>query len=509
MSFILRRFRKEKMNCLICGFEFTSSQKLNEHLKTHNISLKEYYKQYIRNDEKCENINCCNPCHFISLNKGFRKYCSSKCSNSDVSKLNVYKETCMRKYGVENSFQSDKVKKKIKKSLIEKYGEDNPSKVSECLEKRKSTNIKKYGKDHPLKNKQMKEKIKNLRSDEYTNQCKDFLSELNLELIGKYENCKETITVKCLTCFSIFETQLGNLKQNCRRCEICHPKLNESLIENEIKQFIIENIEDEIILNSKNIIPPKELDIYIPSRNIAIEFHGLYWHSEEKGKDENYHLNKTKECENKNIKLIQIFEDEWLYKKEIVKNILLRGCVNNSTSVPEYYIKEISKMDGNYFLNTYDLLGESYSSDIFIGCFNQNILTSVMSFKIIENGIYIIDRFCDGSICNLGHLLAYFMRTYYWRKLFLNSDRRWFCEKDFVNYGFQLVEHLSPKHWFFKNGYKKRISEHTIENELNNSQENIFNYLKIWDCGQTKFKLENKEENENGIYRFHDCFSGV
>ncbi|MFW6130771.1 MAG: hypothetical protein ACOC56_06250, partial [Atribacterota bacterium] len=53
-----------------------------------------------------------------------------------------------------------------------------------------------------------------------------------------------------------------------------------------------------------------ELDIYLPDFNIAIEYNGLYWHSELNGKDRNYHLNKTNICENENIQLIHIFEDE-------------------------------------------------------------------------------------------------------------------------------------------------------------------------------------------------------
>ena len=63
------------------------------------------------------------------------------------------------------------------------------------------------------------------------------------------------------------------------------------------------------------ILEGKEVDILISSLGIAFEFNGLRWHSEEFGKDKNYHLNKLNECNKQGIKLIQIFEDEYVNNK--------------------------------------------------------------------------------------------------------------------------------------------------------------------------------------------------
>ena len=98
--------------------------------------------------------------------------------------------------------------------------------------------------------------------------------------------------------------------------------MQQSLDENEIYHFI----KDELCITDalqrvRNIIHPYELDIYIPSKKIAIEYNGLIWHSEKfKGKVFNYHLNKTENCEKIGIRLIHIFEDEWNEKKEIIKS---------------------------------------------------------------------------------------------------------------------------------------------------------------------------------------------
>ena len=86
--------------------------------------------------------------------------------------------------------------------------------------------------------------------------------------------------------------------------------------------------------NDRTILNGLELDFYIPSLNFAIEFDSLYYHSEYSGgKNKKYHINKTKLCESKNIHLIHIFDDEWIYKKDIVISKLLHLLKINSSEI--------------------------------------------------------------------------------------------------------------------------------------------------------------------------------
>lgn len=67
-------------------------------------------------------------------------------------------------------------------------------------------------------------------------------------------------------------------------------------------ETFLKNNKIEYLRKNKTIIKPLELDFYIPSENIAIEFNGIYWHSEITGqKNKNYHLNKTELCEKQGI----------------------------------------------------------------------------------------------------------------------------------------------------------------------------------------------------------------
>lgn len=96
-----------------------------------------------------------------------------------------------------------------------------------------------------------------------------------------------------------------------------------SSYENEIVQMLQENTEAEILTHYRPFKNKQELDIYIPSKRIAIEFNGDYWHSEE-CKAPTYHQNKTIECSKLGIHLIHIFEYEWVNKRkrEIISELL-------------------------------------------------------------------------------------------------------------------------------------------------------------------------------------------
>ena len=169
------------------------------------------------------------------------------------------------------------------------------------------------------------------------------------------------------------------------------PTINKSLSSN------------EFLTNTKRIIKPYELDIYIQNNNLAIEFDGLFWHSSESGKSSSYHLEKYTKCKEKNIKLIHIFEDEWDFKSDIVKSILTKNISNNKIYISnlQYTISHLSKKDERDFMmknNIFDYTVSSISFGIYV---NDNII-SVMSFnKMKDKNEYSIIRFCNKTFTNI------------------------------------------------------------------------------------------------------------
>ena len=71
------------MKCAICGKELETITGLSNHLRNHsNITSKEYYDTYLRKDGDGVCPVCGKPTSFIGL-RGYKTHCSQKCANND------------------------------------------------------------------------------------------------------------------------------------------------------------------------------------------------------------------------------------------------------------------------------------------------------------------------------------------------------------------------------------------------------------------------------------------
>ena len=158
------------------------------------------------------------------------------------------------------------------------------------------------------------------------------------------------------------------------------PKNKDTSIELFIQNILNEN-SISYTTNERSIISPKELDIYIPSKNLAIECNGIYTHSTTR-KDKNYHIDKTNLCKDKNIRLLHIWQDWIKTKPDIVESIILNklGLIDNTIYARKCIIKEISSKICNKFLNENHIQGASNAS-IHLGLYYNNDLVSVMTFS--------------------------------------------------------------------------------------------------------------------------------
>lgn len=281
----------------------------------------------------------------------------------------------------------------------------------------------------------------------------------------------------------------------------------------EIIKYIEEELGFKCSINNKRLLNGVEIDILINDTNIGIEYNGLFYHSESMGKNKNYHLDKTKLAENKGIKLIHIFEDEWLTKKDIVKNRLktILGVDKNKIFARKCIIKEINVEDKDIFLNEVHIQGSDKSSvrlgayycDELVGVMTFSKLRKVLGSKNENDSEYELLRFANKSVIGLvGKFLKYFIKNYNPTKIISYADRRWspiakYCVYNKV--GFNFVGETKPNYWYMKNyrtreyrynyrkdilvskGYDSNKTEFKIMNELG--------YDKIWDCGSFKFEM--------------------
>jgi len=244
--------------------------------------------------------------------------------------------TLIQKFGIENISQLAETQEKIKQTHINKYGMNYNATV-EYKEKLKTkfgveniwqlistkqTNIKNLGFDHVMKSPKIQQKRINstykkmFYSLHNSNRLKNLVTPMFTE--AEYllkQNKYEKFSWKCNSCGNKFSYSITN--GFIPRCPVCFPLMySSSKLEKEVTEYV-KSIGLEIEENDRSIISPLELDIYIPSHKLAIEFNGIYWHSKEIGCDKWYHQYKTEKCDRINIRLIHIYEHEWKYSEAI------------------------------------------------------------------------------------------------------------------------------------------------------------------------------------------------
>jgi hypothetical protein len=285
-----------------------------------------------------------------------------------------------------------------------------------------------------------------------------------------------------------------------------------SSCEKEIEQFLLNLIPNlKICLNVRNIIS-QELDIYLPDYNLAIEYNGLYWHSE-KHKAKDYHLQKTVMCEEQNIRLIHIFEDEWRDSKQKCIDTIthLLGYSKQGTFARHTHINEISWKSAKEFLNKYHLLNAGSPGNYRIGAFDKdNKLIGVMVFgqqnnESSDNDSVELRRFVTNKKNNPGlgsKMFKYAITRKQYKKIIAFVDRRWFTGLVKTYIGFKLLYPTEPALWWTDgtNRYHRRfqtkkqlITEHKqfTENMTKVKMLSDLGIFRIYDSG--KLKLEWKQ----------------
>ena len=204
------------------------------------------------------------------------------------SVIEKHKQTCLEKYGVSSYNKTDEFKERYKNTCLEKYGVDNPIKLPEIREKIKETNLEKYGYENPMFSNEIKEKMFNTKRKRYGN---PYYTGINIGTI-----------------FSKFEKSVLDF------------------IKEKFSNLIIEE-------NNRTILNGKEIDLYFPEIQKGIEINGDYWHcnpliyestyinrkgktAEEIWKRDNEKYNLAKE---QKIELLIIWEYDWMHNKNIIQ----------------------------------------------------------------------------------------------------------------------------------------------------------------------------------------------
>ena len=455
---------------------------------------------------KCQSNICNNFVKFNSPSKGFVKYCCPKCANNDSIQVESRKQTNLEKCGHEYNFSSKESKTKKTNTNLKKYGHTNVLCSDYGKKSRKQTMSNQFGENKTFTNKHI------LNFENWNN--KQYIIDNFISLDGYLESSKFLNYFECLP--PAMFTKLRELNIN-------YKKQTKTRHEYDIINFI----NDDNIIHSDRSLINKELDILIPDL-LAIEFNGLMYHSHGVSngpkfnnpiENRNRHSIKTDLCEQQNIQLLQIFENEWINENQ---NKIWKSVINSKLNknvkifARKCQIKEVDYKTSSLFLEYNHLQGSCVSS-INYGLYFDDDLVSLMTFSLSrfsKQYEWELIRFCNKiNITVVGgasKLLKHFEKIHKPKSLISYANRRWSNGNLYKSLNFEHTHNSPPNYFYFKQNKiqisnlkinssilesRNKYQKHKLKNILENYDETLsetmnmykHNYRKIFDCGNMVF----------------------
>jgi hypothetical protein len=260
----------------------------------------------------------------------------------------------------------------------------------------------------------------------------------------------------------------------------------------------------------------KEIDLVLPDLHLAIEYCGVLWHSEKYRPNRNYHLEKLELCLAKGYRLITIFEDEYVYRKDQTVALLSKIVgISKAEKIParKCIVRKVSSEEANKLIAAVHLQGPTKAM-YYYGLYYGEVMVACASFskhRVFIGGASDPDtvelvRFCTpyqySVMGGLGKLVSYAKKDLAAKEVQSYVDRRWFTGQSYLDNGFELVSKTAPNYWYIKG--RKRLSrynfaKHRLEDKYKNGELAFYDpalseaqimelngYLKIYDCGSLK-----------------------
>ena len=495
---------------------------------------------------------CGNPVKFESFTKGYRQYCSPRCSNSNKDKISRTKQTCRDRYGADSPAGSQVVKDKIFKTCMDRYGVGCAFQDDKVRQKAKETQQKLYGgqgnASDILKAKRRKTMMERYGAEEYNNRekAKETWKELyGVDHPSRLESVKHKIQdsrrahelkrqdyllgytsdgqwiCRCSdpTCNKCTERQYittplryeSRITDHLNPCPIANP-IQEVKNKNTSIECFVQDVLDEIgveYITNAPVLGRKHIDVYIPSMQVGFECNGLYHHSSVPGtfaKPTSYHRNKTDIAEKCGIRLYHLWQDWIQLRPELVKSMIINAVhrTPNKIFARKCQLEIINGATNEYkdFFNRNHLQGHA-SASVCVGLRYNNKIVSAMSFGrrkgTISSGTdWEVIRFCNITFTNIpgaaSRLLKHFINTYHPQHIVSYASRDISDGSLYKKLGFQREGSLSQSYWYVEHKTLKRYHRASF------SKRELKKRGWLTDDNQTEFEVM----NDKPYFRIHD-----
>jgi hypothetical protein len=426
-------------------------------------------------------VKCCVVCssttHFKQFSHGYYEYCSCSCrAKHNQSYKNAHDVEGRSKGKNKLSVKSEASHKKRITTMIDRMGSDFRTKLSVD------------------------------RAQRYVARIPDELKD--------YDYCSSTNT-SLMSVSQSLSVPFSMVQKAFKKFNISPPKARSgtSLDEVELCSYI-DSLGIPYVRNIKTLFGDRrEIDIYIPSIKVGIEYCGLFWHSDRNNYDKNKHHKKWVDASKLGINLITVFEDEWLFNRDVVKSRLASILQTHSTRIfaRKCQVTKVSHVSVKTALNNWHIAGAKSSSNS-ICLTHDGQLVSVLTYgtpRYNKNADIEIIRFASlpgvTVIGAFGKLLNELIKLTNCKSIVSYSDNRWGQGNVYRAVGFELDGITPPSYFYFKIKDKIRfhrsafMKHHIIEKLHGDSNlseyENMkkLKYNRIYDCGTTRWVLNIKK----------------
>jgi len=251
------------------------------------------------------------------------------------------------------------------------------------------------------------------------------------------------------------------------KCPVCAKTRSSG--EHAILMFVRDELGLDVISRDRTQIMPKELDIFVPSLKVAIEYNGSYWHSEDRV-GRTAHRDKKRLCAEKGIMLINVYQYDWDTKPERVKALLRAklNCNKQRLYARKCEVKPITNNTAKTFCDAVHMQGGTSRSAHAYGLFYGGLLRGVMTFgkpRFTKKADWELLRLCftEGTtvIGGAGKLFAAFHRKFPASKIISYARSDWSAGVVYCKIGFKLSHESRPNYVWVKG--KKVIPRYTTQ----------------------------------------------
>jgi len=463
-----------EIKCRVCGFLGRGKNLTNHIRKEHGLKSEDYTEAYIHGGNRPSCESCGGPTRYVAFQ--FKRFCKGCTKHASVAGG--------RQGGLAPAWNQGLTKETDERLVAQSKrlsGEGNPF----------------WGKRHTAESRQRISLGKTLGRPDVLNRIQGRFAEFELltPMEEYYSRQEQHLNFKCKKCGGVNKKTLQTFERG-SQCQFCFP-IGVSKGEKEISEWLKE-MGLEVRTSDRTVLSPKEIDVFLPSYNLGIEFNGLYWHSElsPRGIDRRDHLTKTEAAIEHGMQLFHVFSDEWEKKRVIVQSMILHRIGMTPTRLGARELKVItpdtvSRRD--FFINNH-ISGDVPASIAFAleDCLGIVCCLSLRRPRQKRWGQHMeIARFStrvmthvSGGLNRLVRRAIRYAKQEGYEGIVTYADRRFSVGNGYCRTGFELVGNTGLDYWYTDGRVRvDRFSVRAKGNLTERARAQRLGLGRVWGCG--------------------------